>query len=73
MSFEKHEYDNGYIIEYEGEEIYRITGQRTYPNEGAAEAMIEETSVSSPTKDLLLAMFVSIHTEQHAGEEIEQS
>lgn len=67
MTFVRHVYDNGYTIEYNGNEIYRQTGPATWPNEDAISAIIDEANVSTPLKEVLMALLVDVDKEHHDG------
>ena len=68
MTWERHVYEDGYEIEYNGETIYQTTAATSYPNDEALDAMLEEANVSTPLKELLRSLFNGVETTHHDSE-----
>ena len=68
MAWKRHVYEDGYEIEYSGETIYQSTGETSYPNDEALDAMLEDANVSSPLRELLKALFTGVETIHHDSE-----
>ena len=60
--FEKHNFSDKYEIRHNGEVIYVAEGTRTWPDKDAAQAILDESSLSDKNKNAILSALGHIDT-----------